>query len=167
MWLGILQTINIETKDRTLDTIKLSCWNCKCHSFYPIEGTVCFLLKVSSKTIWSFWLTIFSLRYPVYVANLLFFRSLRLELTKLGTYLSTNYHLSSFSKTFRSIILKQFWPLSLNACLGPDLYGPYNTLENYCTGTAQSLLVGCSQWMHKIVNLAVKKGIILVNILLL
>ena len=39
-------------------------------------------------------------------------------------------------------------------------------LENHCTQTAQSSHGGCSRRVHKIVYLAVKKGNILVNILL-
>ena len=41
------------------------------------------------------------------------------------------------------------------------------TLENHSTRTAQSSCGGCSGRVHKIVYLAVKKGNILVNILLL
>ena len=41
------------------------------------------------------------------------------------------------------------------------------TLENHCTRTAQSSLGVCSRRVHKIVYLAVKKGNILGNILLL
>ena len=40
-------------------------------------------------------------------------------------------------------------------------------LENHCTRTAQSLCGGCSLRVHKIVNLAVKKGNILVHNFLL
>ena len=40
-------------------------------------------------------------------------------------------------------------------------------LENHCTRTAQSSRGGCRRRVHKIVYLAVKKGHILVNILLL
>ena len=43
----------------------------------------------------------------------------------------------------------------------------YNTLEKHCTQTAQSSRGGCSQRVHKRVYLAVQKGNILVNILLL
>ena len=43
----------------------------------------------------------------------------------------------------------------------------FSTLENHCTQTAQSSRDGCSQRVHKIVYLAVNKGNILVNILLL
>ena len=42
-----------------------------------------------------------------------------------------------------------------------------STLDNHCTQRAQSSHSSCSRQVHKIVNLAVKKGNILVNILLL
>ena len=42
-----------------------------------------------------------------------------------------------------------------------------NMLMTHCTRTAQSSRGGCSRRVHKIVYLAVKKGNILVNILLL
>ena len=41
------------------------------------------------------------------------------------------------------------------------------TLENHCTRTAQSSRGGCSRRVRRIVYLAVKKGKIMVNILLL
>ena len=41
------------------------------------------------------------------------------------------------------------------------------TLENHCTRTAQSEHGGCSRRVHEMVYLAVNKGNILVNILLL
>ena len=41
------------------------------------------------------------------------------------------------------------------------------TLENHCTRTAQSSRGGCSRRAHKIIHLAVKKGNILFNVLLL
>ena len=40
-------------------------------------------------------------------------------------------------------------------------------LENHCTRTAESLRAGCGRQGHKIVYLAVKKGTIFVNTLLL
>ena len=40
-------------------------------------------------------------------------------------------------------------------------------LENHCTRTTQSSCLGCSRRVHRIVYLAVEKGNILVNILLL
>ena len=43
----------------------------------------------------------------------------------------------------------------------------YITLENHCTRTAQSSGGGCSRRVHKIEYLAVIKGNILVNFLLL
>ena len=47
------------------------------------------------------------------------------------------------------------------------LHCPYTTLENHCTRTAQSSRGGCSRRVHKIEYLAVKKGNILFNVLLL
>ena len=41
------------------------------------------------------------------------------------------------------------------------------TLENHCNRTVQSLRAGCSRREHKIVYLAVKKGNIFVNIIVL
>ena len=43
----------------------------------------------------------------------------------------------------------------------------WHTLESHCTRTVQPSRGGCSRCVHKIVYLAVKKGNILVNILLL
>ena len=48
-----------------------------------------------------------------------------------------------------------------------SLISAFVTLENHCTRTAQSSCVGCSRRVDKIVYLAVIKGNILVNILLL
>ena len=42
-----------------------------------------------------------------------------------------------------------------------------NRLENHCTQTVQSSHVGCSRRVHRIVYIAVKKGNLFVNILLL
>ena len=41
----------------------------------------------------------------------------------------------------------------------------HTTLDSHCTRAAQLLHGGCSQQVHKIVYLAVKKGFILVKIL--
>ena len=48
-----------------------------------------------------------------------------------------------------------------------SMFGYSNTLENHCTRTTQSSCCGCSRRVHKIVYLAVNKGNILVNFLLL
>ena len=52
-------------------------------------------------------------------------------------------------------------------CHGHWKFIASSTIENLCTPTAQSLPSGCSRQVHRIVDLAVKKGNILVNILLL
>ena len=55
----------------------------------------------------------------------------------------------------------------LDVILITDYQSTYTTLENHCTRTAQSSRGGCSRRMHKIEYLAVNKGNILVNVLLL